>query len=366
MKSRTARILITALVGVLLGGSADGAGGRKASKEKEQEVQAPVFYPAAPGIPRLQYLSTYNGSDDIEKKRPSRFMKFVLGEEEEIEKIDKPYGAVLHDSSLFVCDTGKGVVWIFDLVGNTMVPMGHSSPGRLKKPISIAIDDDGTRYVTDTSIRRVMVYNAENRYVKAYGDPETFKPTDVLIKDDTLYVCDVDQGAVLILDKQTGDVLSTIGEKGNGPGQLLFPTNIALDTEGNLFVSDTGSARVLKFDQEGVFVKQIGFLGRVVGSFTRPKGVALDKKNRLYVADAAFENVQVFDDTGSLLLFFGGPGAQPGSMVLPAGVSIDYDHLKLFKDKVAPGHKLEYLILVTNQLGPEKVSVYGFLKEQGE
>ena len=364
MNSRTKHILVAVLLTALLGANADGAGREKPSPEKE--IQAPVFFPPAPGVPRLQYLSTYNGSNDIEKKRPSRFMKFVLGEEERIEAIQKPYGAVLHNDKLFVCDTGKGVVWIFNLVDNTMVPMGHASPGRLRKPISIAIDDDGTRYVTDTALRRLMVYDADNRYVKAYGDPETFKPTDVLIQGDTLYVCDVEQGIVSVLDKGTGDVIRTIGEKGSGPGQLFFPTNIALDTEGNLYVSDTGNARVMKFDPEGVFIKQIGSLGMSVGRFTRPKGLALDKENRMYVADAAFDNVQVFDDTGSLLLFFGGVGVQPGSMELPAGISIDYEHTKFFKDKVAPGHTLDYLILVTSQIGAHKVSVYGFLKEEGE
>ena len=37
--------------------------------------------------------------------------------------------------------------------------------------------------------------------------------------------------------------------------------------------------------------------------------------------------------------------------------------MDLFSDLVAPGHELEYLILVSNQYGPNKVGVYGFLKQ---
>jgi hypothetical protein len=42
---------------------------------------------------------------------------------------------------------------------------------------------------------------------------------------------------------------------------------------------------------------------------------------------------------------------------------VDYANAGLFQKYVAPGYQLEYLILVTNQAGPRKVCVYGFLKK---
>jgi hypothetical protein len=41
---------------------------------------------------------------------------------------------------------------------------------------------------------------------------------------------------------------------------------------------------------------------------------------------------------------------------------IDYDNVDLFADRVAPGYQLEYLVLVTNQFGANKVSVFGFIE----
>ena len=66
---------------------------------------------------------------------------------------------------------------------------------------------------------------------------------------------------------------------------------------------------------------------------------------------------------GQLLLVLGAAGGNPGDMYLPAKVAIDYDNVDLFADLVAPGYEVEYLILVTNQYGPNKVSVYGFLRQ---
>jgi hypothetical protein len=52
---------------------------------------------------------------------------------------------------------------------------------------------------------------------------------------------------------------------------------------------------------------------------------------------------------------------------LPAKVVIDYDNVGLFADRIAPGDKVEYRVLVTSQYGANKVSVFGFLQpnEQG-
>jgi DNA-binding beta-propeller fold protein YncE len=127
------------------------------------------------------------------------------------------------------------------------------------------------------------------------------------------------------------------------------------------------NTQVLKFDDRGELLQTFGSLGRRLGQFVRPKGVAVDHEGRLYVVDAASGIVQIFDSDGELLLFFGGMGNRPGELYLPAKVVIDYDNVGLFADRVAPGYKLEYLVLVTSQYGGNKVSVFGFLEpsEQG-
>jgi hypothetical protein len=63
-------------------------------------------------------------------------------------------------------------------------------------------------------------------------------------------------------------------------------------------------------------------------------------------------------------MFFGQPDSSgEAGLYLPAGLIVDYNNLGLFEKYVAPGFKLEYLILLTNQVGPHKVSVFGFVKK---
>jgi hypothetical protein len=65
-------------------------------------------------------------------------------------------------------------------------------------------------------------------------------------------------------------------------------------------------------------------------------------------------------------MYFGGTYEGPGGMWLPAKVIIDYDNLKYFEKYLYKGFELEYLIFVTNQYGPEKVSVYGFINQKSD
>jgi sugar lactone lactonase YvrE len=320
-----------------------------------------VFYPAAPEKPRIQYLATYNSEWDVTGPM-DRLEMFILGERV-AGRIIKPYGVAIHDEKIFVCDTIAGAVFVLDLVERGIESLGDKAPGRLKKPINIAVDADGTRYVADRALKRIMVYDDQNRYLTAFGGPEVWAPTDVLIAGDELYVSDLDHGQIVVVDKNSGEELERLGREGYEEAQFMFPTNLARDRDGNLYVADTANYRIQKVDRRGRPLQQIGEAGDAPGNFARPKGVAVDDEGRIYAVDAAFMNIQVFDAEGRLLMAFSAAGTEPGDMYLPAKVEIDYDHIGLFADRVAPGYELEYLILVTNQYGPNKISVYGFLKQ---
>jgi sugar lactone lactonase YvrE len=332
------------------------------SRETDAEPSF-VFYPAPPLEPRIQFLASYSSDADVLPPM-SRFQRLLVGERE-AQEIAKPYGVSIHEGRILVCDTKLGAVEIFDLQAQSVGLLGYDSTGRLRKPINITVDEEGNRYVADVILRRVMVYDKQNRFVRSYTGPEAWKPTDIAIDGRRLYVVDLDNGQVVVLERESGEEMLRFGRRGSGEGEFFHPTNVEVDAEGYVYVADTGNFRVVKLDRRGKTLRQFGTLGKGLGQFVRPKGIAVDREGRLYVADAAFEVVQIFDPEGELLLFFGGTGNQPGGMNIPAKVEIDYDNAGFFADRVAPGRELEYLILVTNQFGANKVNVYGFLKQSG-
>ena len=325
--------------------------------------QPSVFFPPAPELPRIQYLTSFNGLRDVEEQ--SSFNRFVVGEKPDL-RLDKPYGIAIHDGKIYVCDTNSTVV-VFDVKGKSFGPLrGAVGPGRLAQPINISIDAEGIKYVADPVRGQVVVFDRQDDYLKAYGTPGAWRPVDAVPFEDRLYVADPANRVVKVFDLASGDMVKTIGDRGEPAERLDLPTNLAFDREGGLYVTDVGRFRIARFDRDGHFRGEIGKAGDNLGHFARPKGIALDHEGRLYAVDASFNNVQIFNRDGRLLMFFGQGGEQPGDFVLPAKVAIDYDDAKTFQKYVEPGFDVEYLILVTSQFGDRKVNVFAYGKENGK
>lgn len=330
-----------------------------------QETRAPVFFPPPPNPPRIQYLATFSEARDATDAR-SAFADFVLGKRSDAADIvNKPYGVAGQAGKIHVVDTRGSGYAVFDLLNKRFYTVTGTGGGTMRKPINIAIDADGNKYVTDTGRNQVLMYDANDRFQRAYGTEGQFKPGQAVVVGDRLYVTDLDHHQVHVLERESGRTLAVIGKAGSAEGEMFHPTNIAVSADNHLFVTDTTNFRVQKFTADGKFVRSFGSAGSSIGHFARPKGVALDREDRLYVVDAAFENVQVFDRDGKLLMFFGQPGGQPENLNLPTAIALDYEDAPLFQRYADPKFKIEYVILVASQFGSSKVNAYGFGKMEG-
>ena len=329
-----------------------------------------VFYPPAPESPRLQFLVSFSDEKDL-GRRVSKFATYVTGEEIAQQPILKPYGVVMASNELCVCDTGARAVDILDLVKKTMRRLAPQGAGKMGVPINLAVDADGTRYVADTGRNQVLVYGADDSFHGVFGEKESTRPTSVALTTNRLYVTDLNGHCVRVYDKGNRELLFTVprdpeAEEAKEPGKLFMPVGLALDQQGRLYVSDTAACRIQIYDSEGKHLRSLGSRGDLPGQFARPKGVSVDREGRLYVIDAATQVCQIFDPEGKLLLFFGEPEGSAAPLNLPAAVTVDYEHIGLFKQFVAPEFEVEHLVIITNQLGDRKVSVYALGHKKGQ
>jgi len=180
--------------------------------------------------------------------------------------------------------------------------------GQFSFPKGLAIDSEGNVYVVDSQNHRVQKFDSEGEFITEWGssgeaEGQFSEPWGIAVDgDDNVYVADTWNHR---LQKFTADgefvtywgvFQDTGGELLEPQGMFYGPRDIAIDAEGNLYVTDTGNKRVQKFDSEGNPLGQWGGAGPAPGQFVEPVGIAIDQEGRIYVADTWNQRIQVFDE----------------------------------------------------------------------
>ncbi len=354
------RITSMALCGLIVLASLLCGCNRKMAESPSPETL--VIFPPPPDTTRIQFLTQISSSEDLKGKRGA-FQRYLLGEEEPLTMI-KPYGITVHKHRIYICDTGLAGLEIVDLNKGTMEYFIPGGLGQLQLPINCFVDEQGYLFVADANRKQIVVFDQDRNYVHAFGELEGFKPTDVLVHKERIWVCNVQGHSILAYDRKSYEPAGKASLAGpDEEGYIRQATNISMHGE-RLYVSDFGDFNIKQFSMDGTYLGTIGGYGNAPGQFTRPKGIALDLDRNLYVVDAAFENVQIFNGEGKLLMHFGGSYRGAGAMGLPAAVEISYENISYFQPYVDPSFDLKYLIYVTNQYGPAKINVYGFVEQK--
>ena len=95
------------------------------------------------------------------------------------------------------------------------------------------------------------------------------------------------------------------GSLGSANGQFELHYGIAVDSEGNVYVSDSGNYRIQKFTSRGIFLTQWGSLGNANGQFQWPVGIAVESDDDLVVTDSGNYRIQKFTSDGNFIRKWG-------------------------------------------------------------
>lgn len=331
-----------------------------------------IVWPNPPAITRVKYLNFFSGERFKEKKQEKkkgawmdRLAGVAVGEQGKNEKprfqLVMPYGmAVDSKNRVYIADRKVSAVfvvntetWEFEMIKNGQ----HAKFGMI---IGLAIDDSDRIFVSDSLLNRVLIFTpdfkAEASITEGMSDPG-----GIAIDNENrfLYVACADLDQILVYDADPPyKLLRKIGTTGKKhtltePGQLAKPTNVAVDADGNLYVTDTLNNRVQIFDPDGNFVSTFGKAGDGPGYFARPKGIAVDSDGHVWVADAVQDRVQVFTKEGRLLLWMGGHGIMPGQFNTLAGITIDKNN-RVFTTEQYPGRMQMFRYFTDEEARAEK------------
>lgn len=321
-------VLITAGLSILIAtwvGRGDLAASRRSLAELS-EAGVDLVWPAAPETSRIRYLFTITTPQELGIKK-SFFRKlgeFFRGSKGEEDGLRQPYGiAVDPEGRIYVADAALRVVHVFDIPKGKYRSIRGTKDAEFQVPIGVALDTEGRLYVSDAGRHVVIGFNAGGKAFLEISDGLE-RPTGLVFnpQDSLLYVADTWLHTVFAYDLQ-GRRRFTIGGRGAEEGRFNFPTNIAVDARGDLYVTDAMNFRVQVIRPGGTVVRKIGRHGDAIGDFAGPKGIGVDSDGHLYVVEGLYDVVNVFDADGRFLLTFGGPGTGRGEFWLATGLFVD-------------------------------------------
>lgn len=223
--------------------------------------------------------------------------------------LDRPAGlSIDHRRRLFIADSGNDRVVVVDSAGRFEAEFGRfgSDEGQFLTPSDVTAREGFFYYVADTANERVQRFDRFRAFVGvpfarggrdgAYGVPRGVEIDD----EGRLYVCDIEQHTVWVIDSFTGDFLFQLGGFGAQPGRFDEPADVAIGPDRSIYVADAGNARVQVFDRLGSFLFE--FSGADGAErFQRPSAVAYDPRGLIFVADTAARRVFVTSPRGALL-----------------------------------------------------------------
>ncbi|HEX5324746.1 MAG TPA: NHL repeat-containing protein [Capsulimonadaceae bacterium] len=129
------------------------------------------------------------------------------------------------------------------------------------------------------------------------------------------------QQEVFYQTRRTLQAVEIFGERGLAAGQFNFPTGMATDRDGILFIADTYNHRVQRVTTTGG-VAIVGGRGQRAGQFMAPMGIATDEERAFYIVEQGNHRVQKFSSEGVLELIFGRQGRQEGEFRSPMGIAV--------------------------------------------
>jgi sugar lactone lactonase YvrE len=82
-------------------------------------------------------------------------------------------------------------------------------------------------------------------------------------------------------------------------GQFYKPFDLALDSTGNIYVTDSGNHRIQKFSPEGEFLTAYGRRGQGPGEFQMMGGIAINGEGRMYIMDRSTNRLKILSPEGN-------------------------------------------------------------------
>ncbi len=204
-------------------------------------------------------------------------------------------------SEVYASDRWAGAVFVYDRDGKYLRQFQPDASITEWAPLGVGFDAKGDLFVGDVAVGTNVVYEFDptGKLLQTIGAGQNMSYPNGIAVDagGHVFIADGSNGRVLVFD--TSGARLSIVSRGVADGQLGMPRGIAIDDHGRLVVVDTTSHQVRFYTIDPpsgalTYVNSVGTEGRQDAGFEFPTGVAADSRGRIYVADTQNDRLQVW------------------------------------------------------------------------
>ena len=202
-----------------------------------------------------------DGIHTIQKFNPNGEMVLEIGQRNNPsarysgQPFNRPTSAAIMPSTddIYISDGyGNSRVHVYSGAGEYKFSWGSPGidPGQFCRPHNIAIDGDDRVYVVDREAHRIQIFDAKGKFLTMWNN--IYRPDSMVLWKDHIYVGELNgldgiddapgMGHRISIFNLRGELQARFGdpEEGEGPGQFIAPHGIAVDSHGDIYVSEVG------------------------------------------------------------------------------------------------------------------------------
>lgn len=202
--------------------------------------------------------------------------------------------AFANDGKIIASDLFNNRIQFFDPVTHAYLGQfgtAGTGPGQFDAPAHLATDSDGNIYVADNSNDRINIYDSNGVFIRDFAP--VYYPLGLAISDDKIYVPSEEDDLIYVYDRSY-NFLGFLATPGSDPGEVIQPTGLTVDKQGNLYVADGGNQRIQIFNKDGTSIVSYYSVDSALGYLDLARSVAVADDGRIYVTDLYIHNVQIF------------------------------------------------------------------------
>ena len=200
--------------------------------------------------------------------------------------LECPWGIAVSEACIFVTDRSHDALFQFNKDNHSLETSTRtigSEEEQLKNPGGLSIDKNGDIFIADTKKNRVTILDASLQFKGHIGIGKLESPKDVKLTPDRVAVLDWSPSCIHLFSRG-GDFLTSCISQGGGSRSLVScPFFFCMDLEENIIISDYNRHVIKIFSKSGQLIHTIGMRGEGRGQFIRPYGISISQFGNMFV-----------------------------------------------------------------------------------